>query len=77
MEALAKEDWGHSSAMIGIEIALEAGVKNMVMFHHEPTYNDDKLVAMRQKTDQYQDILNKGHNRCNILLAYEGLEMET
>jgi phosphoribosyl 1,2-cyclic phosphodiesterase len=75
-EALAKEDWGHSSAMIGIEMAMEAGVKNLVMFHHEPTYNDDKVVAMRHKTDQYQKILNKNRAQCNIHIAYEGLEME-
>jgi len=76
-EALAKEDWGHSSAMIGIEMALEAGVKNLVMFHHEPTYDDDKVVTLRQKADQYQNILNGSRAKCNIHIAYEGLVLET
>lgn len=76
-EALAKEDWGHSSAMIGIEMAMEAGVKNLVMFHHEPTYSDDKVVSLCVKADQYQDILNDSRHKCKIHIAYEGLVMET
>jgi phosphoribosyl 1,2-cyclic phosphodiesterase len=72
-EALAKEDWGHSSAMIGIEMALEAKVKNLVMFHHEPTYNDAKVVSLREKADQYQQIINANKSTCNIHIAYEGL----
>jgi len=76
-EALAKEDWGHSSAMIGIEMAMEAQVKNLVMFHHEPTYDDEKVVSLCQKADQYQKILNDSHFKCNIHIAYEGLVLET
>ena len=76
-EALAKEDWGHSSAMIGIEMAMEAGVKNLVMFHHEPMYADDKVVDLCIKADQYQEILNDSRSKCNIHIAYEGLVMET
>ncbi|NQS97884.1 MAG: MBL fold metallo-hydrolase [candidate division Zixibacteria bacterium] len=76
-EALAKEDWGHSSAMIGIEMAMEANVRNLVMFHHEPTYDDEKIVSLCKKTDQYQQILNNNSLKCNIHIAYEGLVLTT
>lgn len=76
-EALAKEDWGHSSAMIGIEVALEAEVKKLVMFHHEPTYDDVKILGLCSKTDQYQQILNNDNPKCDIRIAYEGLVLET
>ena len=74
-EALAKEDWGHSSAMIGIEMAMEAGVKNLVMFHHEPAYDDEKVVDLCKKADRYQEILNDSRPKCKIQIAYEGLEL--
>lgn len=76
-EALAKEDWGHSSAMIGIEMAIEAGVKNLVMFHHEPNYTDEKVLGLCVKADKYQEILNNKRPKCNIHIAYEGLEIDT
>lgn len=76
-EAFAKEDWGHSSVMIGLEMALEANVKNLVMFHHEPTYDDNKVVKLWKKADQYQRVLNNQEINCTIHIAYEGLVLET
>ena len=35
-EAFVKEDWGHSSALIGADIASEANVKRLLLFHHDP-----------------------------------------
>jgi len=73
-----KEDWGHSSAFIGLEMAVEAGVKNMVMFHHEPSYSDDELIKLLRKANEYNDIIKK-HQRheCNIFLAREGMILNT
>ncbi len=39
-EAIIKEDWGHSSALIGADIAREAKVKRLILFHHDPTSTD-------------------------------------
>jgi ribonuclease BN (tRNA processing enzyme) len=44
IEGIEKEDWGHSSTFIGVDIALEAKVKKIAFYHHEPTYSDFKLV---------------------------------
>ena len=35
-EAWQKEDWGHSSALIGVDLARTAGVKNLVSFSPRP-----------------------------------------
>jgi ribonuclease BN (tRNA processing enzyme) len=43
-----KKGWGHSTWQEGVRIALEAGVKNLALFHHDPDSNDieiDSLVA--------------------------------
>ena len=35
-----KEDWGHSSNVVAVELAQLAQVKQLVLFHHEPAYDD-------------------------------------
>ena len=41
-----KIGWGHSTSTAAIETALEAGVKKLVLFHHDPVHSDDKLDEM-------------------------------
>jgi len=38
--------WGHSSTDHVVDWAVEAGVKKLVLFHHEPTHNDQQLEEM-------------------------------
>jgi phosphoribosyl 1,2-cyclic phosphodiesterase len=37
--------WGHSTFQDAVELALEAGVGTLVLFHHEPRRTDDQLDA--------------------------------
>ncbi len=74
MEALGKEDWGHSSSMMGVDMACDAGVETLVLFHHEPTYDDNILWDILQKTRKYAEM--KGFQPANrVIMAYEGLEL--
>ena len=52
--SLEKEDWGHSSALIGVDLARRAGVKNLVLFHHDPTDSDDALLQIQAESVEYQ-----------------------
>jgi phosphoribosyl 1,2-cyclic phosphodiesterase len=74
-ESLNKIDWGHSSASIATDIALKAGVKKLVMFHHDPSYNDEKLDAVYLRALNYKSMMDK-NNELEIIMAYEGLELE-
>jgi len=38
-----KVGWGHSTWQAGVEIAKAAGVKKIVMFHHDPSHDDNFL----------------------------------
>ncbi|MBD1937811.1 MBL fold metallo-hydrolase [Microcoleus sp. FACHB-68] len=38
-----KVGWGHSTWQVGVELAKAAGVKNLVIFHHDPAHDDDFL----------------------------------
>lgn len=41
-----KVGWGHSTWQVGVELAKAAGVKNLVIFHHDPAHDDDFLDQM-------------------------------
>lgn len=74
LENVEKEDWGHSNVFIGIDMALEAGVKKLVFIHHEPAYNDKKLYNILKKAKEYVDI-NQSEGGLELFLAFEGLSM--
>jgi phosphoribosyl 1,2-cyclic phosphodiesterase len=42
-----KQGYGHSTIEMATEVALEAQVGKLVLFHHEPTYDDNKLDVMQ------------------------------
>lgn len=43
----AKQGYGHSTIKMATEVAREAHVRKLILFHHEPTYDDNKLDAMQ------------------------------
>lgn len=42
----AKRGWGHSCYTHTVDAALDAGVKDLRLFSHDPTNDDDKLAAI-------------------------------
>jgi phosphoribosyl 1,2-cyclic phosphodiesterase len=69
-----KEDWGHSSNMIAVELAQLAGVKHLVMYHHEPIYDDRMIDTILDETRRYDEISRPG-KKLTISSAYDGLEI--
>ena len=69
-----KEDWGHSSNVVGVELCQMAGVKHLALFHHEPAYDDDKLTAIWRETQRLEE-LTRGARPLRITAAYDGLEI--
>jgi phosphoribosyl 1,2-cyclic phosphodiesterase len=69
-----KEDWGHSSNMIAVELAQLAGVKHLVMYHHEPIYDDRMIERILGETRRYDEISRTGRE-LTIISAYDGLEI--
>lgn len=73
-EAIDKYNWGHSAFSLAVDFAANWGIKHLVMFHHDPTYNDHKLHNMLQSARWYMERMNiKG---IELTLAQEGLEIE-
>ncbi|MDR2305123.1 MAG: MBL fold metallo-hydrolase [Treponema sp.] len=72
-EAIEKYNWGHSAFSLAVDFAANWGIKHMVMFHHDPTYNDRKLFNNLQSARWYTERMNiKG---LQLSLAMEGLEI--
>lgn len=70
-----KENWGHSSNLLGVELALRAGVKCLCLFHHEHTFDDETLDQFLADTRKYLTILDSSSGM-DVHLAYDGLSME-
>jgi phosphoribosyl 1,2-cyclic phosphodiesterase len=71
-----KEDWGHSSNMIGVELAQLAGVKHLVMYHHEPVNGDRILDKILAETRRYEEISRPDRMpKLQVTSAYDGLEI--
>ncbi|HSH05568.1 MAG TPA: tetratricopeptide repeat protein [Anaerolineae bacterium] len=71
-----KVDWGHSSAMIGVDLARAAGVKRLLLFHHDPTYSDEELQKIQRSAIEYQKNQDSQLPTCAIEIAYEGMVLD-
>jgi ribonuclease BN (tRNA processing enzyme) len=70
-----KEDWGHSSNIIGVDLCLRARARHLCMFHHEPIFDDAMLYTVLRETVRYEEIARQGH-ALQVSTAYDGLVIE-
>ncbi|HEV2043473.1 MAG TPA: MBL fold metallo-hydrolase, partial [Sphingomicrobium sp.] len=70
-----KEDWGHSSNIVAIDLCHEAGAKQLALFHHEPTYDDEAIARMHRESIRYE-ALTREQSQLDVLCAYDGLEIQ-
>jgi ribonuclease BN (tRNA processing enzyme) len=70
-----KADWGHSSNIIGVELCQMARVKHLVLFHHEPAYDDATIEGVLRETQRFEE-LTRGTQPLQVSAAYDGLEIE-
>ena len=70
-----KKNWGHSSNLLGVELAVEANVKRLVLFHNEHTCEDDELELFLENTQQYLKIYDES-SPLKIDLAYDGMHID-
>jgi phosphoribosyl 1,2-cyclic phosphodiesterase len=62
-----KTGWGHSTFAAAAELAKAAGVKQLVLYHHDPGQDD---AAVRLKEERARSMFS------NVIAAYEGLAIE-
>jgi ribonuclease BN (tRNA processing enzyme) len=64
--AKPKQGWGHSTPDMACAVAQACNARQLVLFHHEPSYDDDTVAAIEA------DARKLFPNTCS---AYEGLEI--
>jgi phosphoribosyl 1,2-cyclic phosphodiesterase len=69
----AKQGWGHGTFDAAIATAVRVGARTLYCTHHEPTRGDDELEAVFAEVMARHAPLPEG---LNVVLAYEGLEVE-
>ncbi|GIU89139.1 MAG: MBL fold metallo-hydrolase [Acidimicrobiia bacterium] len=70
-EYSVKRHWGHSTIDYALHVAREAGARQLVLFHHDPSHGDDVLDLMAAET------ADRAWRRGgpDVLAAHEGLEL--
>ncbi len=63
----AKHGFGHSTVKMATEVARATQVRRLILFHHEPTYDDNQLDRMEEEARA---------NFGNTYSAYEGMEID-
>jgi len=71
-----KEDWGHSSNVVGVELCQLAGAKHLVLFHHEPASDDATIARIWRDTVRLEEITREGRTPLRVTAAYDGLELD-
>ncbi len=67
-----KQDWGHSNNLIGVEMALKAGVRHLILFHQDPSHSDRELDRLLEDTRKLVRLLMKDKDLI-VSIAYDGL----
>lgn len=76
-----KRDWGHSTPKMGAELAFRAGVKRLVLFHHDPLATDERLWAAVDEAYHHLVFRARGTNQSGdqltqVELGREGLVLD-
>jgi len=67
-----KQDWGHSSNIVAVDLCQEAGARRLALFHHEPASSDADIARMHAETLRYAE-LTGANSMLEIICSYDGL----
>ena len=70
-----KQDWGHSSNIVGVDLCHLAEAKRLCLFHHEPINNDETNYQIYKETIRYEELSRQGHDM-KVISAYDGLVLD-
>jgi phosphoribosyl 1,2-cyclic phosphodiesterase len=68
-EIVSRRGWGHGCIKEVVDLSCRAGVKQLRLFHHDPTHGDD---ALDQLLVEAQDLVEKANSSMNVAFAREG-----
>lgn len=82
-DAATKINWGHSSATIGLDLAMREGIEKVLFVHHDPIASDYQIHRVREQVREYYETAlmrakKSGHEISEVDwdFAREGAEVE-
>lgn len=70
-ELASKPDWGHCTVEYAVEVARAADVGRLVLYHHDPTHDDDWVDRALERAK------NQAGASFEVVAACEGLTLES
>jgi phosphoribosyl 1,2-cyclic phosphodiesterase len=70
-ELAQKPDWGHCTPDYALQVAAQAGVRELVLFHHDPGHSDEELDEMTERIGERAAQLGVS----SVVCATEGLKL--
>jgi ribonuclease BN (tRNA processing enzyme) len=67
-EYATRRGWGHSTPRQAVRLASAAGVRRLVLFHHDPSHSDEQVEALA-------DEVRKLAGGIEVSIAQEGAVM--
>ena len=86
-----RENWGHSSNVMAVELAAKGEIETLALFHHDPAANDEDMVKFLAHTKKFLErscimVKETGNGLAgsqsprthphDVILAYDGLTLE-
>jgi ribonuclease BN (tRNA processing enzyme) len=68
-EFARKSTWGHCTVEYAVWLAIECRAKTLVLFHHDPTHDDDQIDRIVASANRV------ACNGLEVVAAHEGLTM--
>ncbi len=68
-----KKGWGHTSNISLAYFSILANVKNLLLFHYNPDYDDKKIEEIYLETTE---IIKKENSSVNCLASIEGMKLK-
>lgn len=64
--------WGHSTLSEAVELGMDAGVKRLGLFHHDPEHSDDEIDGF---VIWFQDRIRHANSSMECVGIREGMEI--
>ena len=68
-----RQGWGHSTFIDAVQLALDAGVKSLGLFHHDPDHSDDFID---QQVELCQNYIKQSGSTMKCFACMEGMTHE-
>ena len=65
-----KRGWGHSCYIDTVNTAIDAGVKQLYLYHHDPNYDDQVIAKIHEHA---QSIIKERNSKLECHIAREGM----